>query len=123
MTAVEPTLGGTRKAAVLLVLLGEEIASYIYRVLPEQDLELLTKEIAELDYINSETALTVLEEYHRMELTQDYLAQGGTDYAQKLLVKSFGEDGARQLLRQVSSAAESSASKLDSLQKADPQQL
>lgn len=123
MTAAEPTLGGTRKAAVLLVLLGEEIASHIYRVLPQEDLELLTKEIAELDYINGETALAVLEEYHRLALTQDYLAQGGTDYAQKLLVKSFGEDGARQLLRQVSSAAESNASKLDSLQKADPQQL
>lgn len=123
MTAAEQALGGTRKAAVLLVLLGEEIASYIYRALPQDDLELLTKEIAELDYIDSETALTVLEEYHRMALTQDYLAQGGTDYAQKLLVKSFGEEGARQLLRQVSSAAESNASKLDSLQKADPQQL
>jgi len=123
MTAAEQALGGTRKAAVLLVLLGEEIASHIYRVLPQEDLELLTKEIADLDYVDGETALAVLEEYHRMGLTQDYLAQGGTDYAQKLLVKSFGEDGARQLLRQVSSAAESSASKLDSLQKADPQQL
>jgi flagellar motor switch protein FliG len=91
--------------------------------LPEPDLEKLTREIADLDYIDPQTALAVLEEYHRMALTQDYLAQGGTDYAQKLLVKSFGEEGARQLLRQVSSAAEMSASKLDSLQKADPQQL
>jgi flagellar motor switch protein FliG len=116
-------LGGTRKAAVLLVLLGEEIASQIYRNLPEQDLQHLTKEIAELDYIDPQTALAVLEEYHRMSLTQDYLAQGGTDYAQKLLVKAFGEEGARQLLTQVSSAAASNAGKLDSLQKADPQQL
>jgi flagellar motor switch protein FliG len=119
----ENMLGGTRKAAVLLVLLGEEIASQIYRNLPEQDLQHLTKEIAELDYIDPQTALAVLEEYHRMSLTQDYLAQGGTDYAQKLLVKAFGEEGARQLLTQVSSAAASNAGKLDSLQKADPQQL
>jgi flagellar motor switch protein FliG len=116
-------LGGMRKAAVLLVLLGEETASQIFRNLPQGDLEHLTKEIAELDYIDPQTALAVLEEYHRMGLTQDYLAQGGTDYAQKLLVKAFGEDGARQLLTQVSRAAEMSASKLDSLQKADPQQL
>jgi flagellar motor switch protein FliG len=116
-------LGGVRKAAVLLVLLGEDLASHIYRNLPQDDLEQLTKEIAELDYIDPQTALAVLEEYHRMALTQDYLAQGGTDYAQKLLVKAFGEEGARQLLKQVSSAAESSAGKLDSLQKADPQQL
>jgi flagellar motor switch protein FliG len=119
----EIMIPGMRKAAVLLVLLGEDVASQIYRNLPEKDLEELTKEIAELAYVDSNTALAVLEEYHRMSLTQDYLAQGGTDFAQKLLVKSFGEDGARQLLLQVSRAAEMSANKLDSLQKADPQQL
>jgi flagellar motor switch protein FliG len=123
VSPAETTLGGVRKAAVLLVLLGEDIASQIYRHLPQEDLEHLTKEIAELQYIDSETALGVLEEYHRMALTQDYLAQGGTDYAQKLLVKAFGDEGAQQLLRQVSRAAEMSANKLDSLQKADPQQL
>jgi len=112
-----------RKAAVLLVLLGEEVASHIYRNLPQEDLEQLTREIAELEYIDPQTALAVLEEYHRLGLTQDYLAQGGADFAKKLLVKAFGEDGARQLLKQVSTAAEMSASKLDSLQKADPQQL
>jgi flagellar motor switch protein FliG len=123
VTPTETMLPGMRKAAVLLVLLGEDIASQIYRNLPQEDLEQLTREIAELDYVDPPTALAVLEEYHRMSLTQDYLAQGGTDYAQKLLVKSFGEEGARQLLGQVSRAAEMSASKLDSLQKADPQQL
>jgi len=114
---------GVRKAAVLLVLLGDEIASQIYRHLPEEDLEKLTQNIAEMEYIDPPMALTVLDEYHRMTLTQDYLAQGGTDYAQKLLIKAFGEEGARALLRQVSHAAEMSAGKLDSLQKADPQQL
>jgi flagellar motor switch protein FliG len=114
---------GLHKAAILLVLLGEEIASQIYRNLPEREIEELTQEIAALDYIDPESALTVLEEYHRMAVTQEYLAQGGTDYAKKLLVKAFGEDGAQQLLVQVTRAAEMSASKLDSLQKADPQQL
>jgi flagellar motor switch protein FliG len=123
VSPAETVLVGVRKAAVLLVLLGEDIASQIYRHLPQEDLEHLTREIAELQYIDSATALGVLEEYHRMALTQDYLAQGGTDYAQKLLVKAFGDDGAQQLLRQVSRAAEMSANKLDSLQKADPQQL
>jgi flagellar motor switch protein FliG len=116
-------LKGMRKAAILLVLLGEDVASQIYRNLPEHDLEELTQAIAELEYVDPQTAQSVLEEYHRLAITQDYLAQGGTDYAQKLLVKAFGEEGARQLLRQVSHAAEMSASKLDSLQKSDPQQL
>jgi flagellar motor switch protein FliG len=116
-------LTGTRKAAILLVVLGEEAASDVFRSLPDGVVQNLTQEIAELDYIPPETASEILEDYHRLTLTQDYLAQGGTDYATKLLVKAFGEEGARELLLQVSRAAEISASKLDSLQKADPQQL
>jgi flagellar motor switch protein FliG len=114
---------GLRKAAILLVLLGEEISIEIYRNLPERDLQQLTQEIADLDYIDPQSALSVLEEYYGLALTQDYLAQGGTEYAEKLLVKAFGADNARQLLGQVSRAVEMSAGKLDSLQKADPQQL
>lgn len=123
MSAVPNTLPGVRKAAILLVLLGEDAASRIYRNLPERDLEHLTQEIAEINYIDPQTALEVLQEYHRLTVTQDYLAVGGTDYAQKLLVKAFGEDVARQLLSQVSHSAEASVTKLDSLNKADPQQL
>ena len=114
---------GLRKAAILIVLLGEEVASHIYRNLAEQDVHRLTQEIADLDRISPETAVAVLDEYHKLALTQDYLAQGGTEYAEKLLIKAFGEDGARQLLQHVTHAAEMSASKLDSLQKSDPQQL
>jgi flagellar motor switch protein FliG len=114
---------GTQKAAVLVVLLGEETASQIYRHLPQSDLERLTRAITDLQYVDPATALTVLEEYHGMTLTQDALAQGGTEYAQKLLVKAFGEDGARQMLKQVTLADERSVGSLDSLQKSDPEQL
>jgi len=121
--SASPLPGGVRRAAILLVLLGDEIASQIYRNLPDKEVEQLTQEITELEYIDPRTAVLVLEEYYRLTLTQDYLAQGGVDYAQKLLTKAFGEDGARQLMKQVSHAAQASASQLDSLQKSDPQQL
>jgi flagellar motor switch protein FliG len=116
-------MSGMRKAAILLVVLGEEAASEIYRNLSDQEIQRITQEIADLDYVNPESAAEVLEEYQKLTLTQDYLAQGGKEYATKLLVKTFGEDGAKKLLEQVSLAQEMTASKLDSLQKADPQQL
>jgi flagellar motor switch protein FliG len=106
-----------------MALAGEDAASQVFRHLPDDDVQNLTQEITELGYVAPEVAMQVLEEYSRLALTQDYLAQGGTDYAKKLLVKAFGEDGARELLNQVSRTAELSASKLDSLQKHDPQQL
>jgi len=45
------------------------------------------------------------------------------EYANKVLVKAFGKEGATDLLRQVARAHEMSGTKLDSLRKADPQQL
>ena len=123
MPAISASNAGLHKAAILLVLLGEDVSSRIYQNLPEADLERLTQAIAELEYIDPTTAMDVLDEYHKLSITQDYLAQGGTDYAKKLLIKAFGEDGARQLLRQVSRAVEMSASNLETLQKSDPQQL
>jgi flagellar motor switch protein FliG len=114
---------GARKAAILLVILGDEAASQIYRHLSAAAVEQLSQEIATLRSVDGETALAVLEEFERLVTAGDYLAQGGKDYANKLLVKAFGEEGAQELLRQLSLTAEMSAGKLDSLRKADPQQL
>jgi flagellar motor switch protein FliG len=114
---------GLRKAAILVVLLGDEAASALYHHLSEEDLRRVTAEIAELEYISPEMAARVLQEYHRLTLTQQYLAQGGPEYAEKLLVKAFGQAGAQSLLEQVMQAQEAQAHQLDTLQKADPQQL
>jgi len=118
-----PPLTGLRKAAILMVLLGEDAASQIYRHLPPAEVEQVTQEITALDFVNPETALMVLEEFQRLVITGDYVSQGGTEYANKLLVKAFGKEGATELLRQVTQAAEVSGAKLDSLRKIDPQQL
>ena len=117
------SLTGMRKAAILLVVLGDEAASAVYKNLPEEDLRGLTEEITELGFISPEIAADVLQEYHHLSLTQEYLAQGGPQYATQLLMKSFGEAGAKSLLDQVMKAQEDASRNLVTLQKADPQQL
>ena len=77
--------------------MGDEAASLVYRNLPEEDLQMLTEEISELDYISPEIGAQILQEYYRLTVTEEYLAQGGADYAKTLLVKAFGEDGAKHL--------------------------
>jgi len=106
-----------------MVLLGEDAASDIYRHLPQAEVEQITQEITTLNSVEPGAGLAVLEEFDRLILTGDYITQAGTEYANKLLVKAFGKEGAGELLRQVSRAAELSGTKLDSLRKADPQQL
>jgi len=112
-----------RKAAILLVVLGDEAASAVYKNLPEEDLRNITTEISDLDFISPEIAASVLQEYHHLSLTQEYLAQGGTAFATQVLMKTFGEAGAKSLLDQVLKAQEGSVRNLVTLQKADPQQL
>jgi flagellar motor switch protein FliG len=119
----EQNIPGKRKAAILMVLLGDEVAAAVYKNLPDAEIRLITEEIADLEYISPELASSVLHEYHRLTLTQDYLAQGGHDYASKLLIKAFGREAAEQLLEEVGRAQEANAQNLDTLQKTDPHQL
>ena len=114
---------GIRKAAILLVLLGDDVASEVFRHLNITEVQRLTAEIAQLASISSEMAAHVLQEYHRLSLTQDYLAQGGQEYANQLLVKAFGKEGASTLLEQVLQTQEANALSFDTLRKADPEQL
>lgn len=114
---------GVRKAAVLMVLLGDDAASAVYRSLPRTEVTRLTEEISDLSFVAPAEAHSVLEEYNQLLLTHTYLAQGGTDYATNLLVQAFGEKDAKMLLSQVMEAQEARAGNLDSLQQADPPQL
>jgi len=117
------SMTGMRKAAILLVVLGDEAASAVYKNLQGEELRSITQEITEIDFISPEIAGKVLQEYHRLTLTQEYLTQGGPAYASQLLIKTFGEVGAKSLLDQVMKAQEGAAHNLVTLQKADPQQL
>jgi flagellar motor switch protein FliG len=124
MTAPPPSpMNGARKAAILIAIMGEEAASAIYRHLPDKDVQAVTREIAEMGRVSPAVAQEILEEYARLAMTQDYVAQGGLDFAKRLLVKAFGDTNAKELLQKVSRLQELSAGQLDSLQKADPPQL
>src|SRR5579862_742727 len=123
MLKAESRINGTRKAAVLMALMGEEAAAVVYKHLPDEDVQIITKELSEIGRVPPETAHHILEEYSQVALTQDYVAQGGIDFARRLLVKAFGAADAGSLLAKVERLQELSASHLDSLQKADPQQL
>lgn len=122
-STLQNSISGVKKAAILMVLLGDEAAAEVYRYLSKEEVQKLTEEISELPAINPEVAAAVLEEYYQLMVTQSYLAQGGTEYASRLLVSAFGEKDAKELLDQVLESQEARAGNLDSLQQADPQQL
>jgi flagellar motor switch protein FliG len=116
-------LTGVRKAAILLVAVGDEVGKKILQNLAEVDVQRLTEEIAELRTIPPDLSLAVVEEFHEMLTTQQYMVHGGLDYAARLLVDTFGKQRAEDLLALVKRAQEASQSDLSMLQRVDPQQL
>jgi flagellar motor switch protein FliG len=117
------SLSGLRKAAVLLVAVGEELAGEILRALPEVDVQRLTEELADLRGISPELSFEILEEFWQLLETQSFVMHGGLDYASRLLLETFGQQRANELLTQVRRSQEAAQGNLAKLQRTDPQQL
>jgi flagellar motor switch protein FliG len=116
-------LNGVRKAAVLLVAVGEELAKEILRALPEADVQRLTEELADLRGITPELSAEVLEEFWELLETQNFMVHGGLDYARRLLVETFGKQRADELLMLLRRSQEAAQGNLAKLQATDPAQL
>jgi flagellar motor switch protein FliG len=114
---------GLRKAAVLLVAVGESLAKEILRTLPEADVQRLTEELADLRGITPELSSEVMEEFWELLETQNYMVHGGLDYASRLLMDTFGKERAEDLLTMVRRSQEAALGNLAKLQRTDPQQL
>ena len=116
-------IDGVRKAAILLIAMGEDLAKEILRTLPESDVQLLTEELADLRTVPPELTADVVEEFWELLETQNFMVHGGLDYANRLLVEAFGKQRAEDLLAMVRHSQEASQGNLAKLQRTDPQQL
>jgi flagellar motor switch protein FliG len=116
-------LAGLRKAAILLVVLGEQTSADLLQHLTEDEVQKVSREVARLTAISSEQAEIVLQEFHHISTAGDYVARGGIDYARKLLLRAFSPDQAKKLLDRLAKALGAEATSFDAIEKADPQQL
>ena len=114
---------GLRKAAVLLVAVGEEVAKEVLRALPEIDVQRLTEELADLRGVTPALSAEVLEEFWQLLETQNFMVHGGLDYASRLLLEAFGKERAEDLLLMVRRSQQEAQGNLAKLQLTDPQQL
>jgi flagellar motor switch protein FliG len=119
----ESDMSGAKKAAILMVLLGDEASAGIFRFMQEDEIQEISKEISRLGEINHDVADEILEDFYRLTLAQSFLARGGPEFAKKLLVKAFGPDSSKKLLDYLNISLQSAIVGFDNLQKADPVQL
>jgi len=106
-----------------MVLLGDEASAGVFRFMHEDEIQEISREISRLGEINPAVADTILEDFYRLSIAQDFLARGGPEYAKRLLVKAFGTDSSKKLLDYLNISLHDAALGFDSLQKADPAQL
>jgi flagellar motor switch protein FliG len=122
-TKQDESMSSLRKAAMLLIVLGEQSSADLLQHLNEDDVQKVSREVARITSISADQAEVVLNEFHQISIAGTYVARGGMDYARKLLVRAFSPEMAKRLLDRLAKALGTEAASFDAIQKADPQQL
>ncbi len=117
------TLTGRRRAAILLMALGEDVARPVLQELPEAMIELVAAEITALDQIPPELTNSVLEDFEELLRSQQQNLRGGMASANRLLTGALGSSRADAVMLQLQRAKEANDSNLAMLQRVDPAQL
>ncbi len=117
------TVPGLKKAAMLMILLGDKASAEIVKQLSDDEVQLVSREIARMESISSDTAEMLLEEFYQMNMAHDFVVRGGMDYAKKMLHQAFGPEVAKKVIDRLTKAMGGEFASLDVLQKVDPQQL
>lgn len=90
-----------QKAAMLLIALGPEKSSKVFKHLKEEEIEQLTLEIANIKAVSPRVKEEVLQEFYEMCLAQDYITEGGIGYARQLLEQALGSDKAIEVINKL----------------------
>ncbi|MBO6300703.1 MAG: flagellar motor switch protein FliG [Lachnospiraceae bacterium] len=98
MASNDTTLTGIQKAAVLLICLGPELSSTVFKHLKEEEIEDLTLEIANTRSISPQVKEDVINEFYEICLAQQYIDEGGIKYAKELLEKALGSERALDVI-------------------------
>ncbi len=114
-------LGGRQKAAILLAALGPEKASAVMAKFRDEEIDQMTLDLSGLGTVDSELKAEVLDEFYQMAQAQQYVTQGGIEYAKDLLEKSFGSERAFDILNRLQSSLQEVPFQF--LSKADPGQI
>ena len=95
-------LTSMQKAATVLIALGADRASMVYKFLKEDEVEQLSLEIAKLDRLTADELKDTIEDFYGLCVTQKVINEGGVLYARDVLEKAFGSQQAISFMERVS---------------------
>ncbi|MCT4564055.1 MAG: flagellar motor switch protein FliG [Maledivibacter sp.] len=114
-------LSGREKAAVLLIALGPDKSAKIFKHLQDDEIEELTLEIANMRKIPVEEKDSIIEEFYQVCLAQNFISEGGINYAKEVLEKAMGSNKALEIINKLTSSLQ--VRPFDFVRKADASQL
>lgn len=94
-------MNGAQRAAAVIVALGAEKASQLYKYMDPEEVEQVTLEVARLGFLDSRQTEEILDEFYQMCLTNKAVTEGGLEYARTVLEKAYGVQAADELLSKV----------------------
>lgn len=112
---------GREKAAILLIALGSDKSAEIFKHLSEEELEDLTLQIANMRMVSPEDKEEIIEEFYQICLAQEYISEGGINYAKEVLERAVGSDKAVDIISKLTSSLH--VKPFEFIRKADPNQL
>jgi len=121
MVAKKSGFSGKEKAATLLIALGPENSAKIFRHLNDEEIEELTLEIANMRKVTPETKEKIMEEFYQICVAQEYISEGGIEYAKEVLEKALGSQKALDIVNRLTSYLQ--VRPFDFIRKTDPSQI
>lgn len=114
-------MSGKTKAAILLIALGPERSASLFSHMHDDEIEELTLEIANVNRISPEERENVLEEFYQVCLAQEFISEGGINYAKEVLEKAMGSQKALEIINKLTSSLQ--VKPFDFVKKTDANQL
>ena len=110
-----------KRAAAIVIALGAERASEVYKFLSEDEIEQLSLEIAKLDRLSPEDMQETVEDFYGLCITQKVINEGGVLYAKDVLEKAFGQQQATSFMERLSKSLRSKS--FEFIRKADSKNI
>ena len=115
-------MGMAEKIAILLLQLGEESTAAVFANMNIESITEVSKYIAGSKTIDKAVATSILEEFHAIFQSGQFITAGGMEYARELLYRTLGPEEAKKVLDKLSKSMQNTQN-FAYLSKIKPQQL
>ena len=89
------------KAASIIIALGSDVSSEIFKYLRDDEIEELSVQITKMDSLSPQQTQEIMNEFYEQCITQKVIAEGGETYAKDVLLKAFGKERASELMDRI----------------------